>query len=142
MFIPNFRKKNFVQEAVPIRSLLSLLTLSDDHNVQRVVLSLYNALFNVAGRDKKVSMRRTMEELNIRNVILTKILIKEPSEEMKRQLFVTQINLFDEAANQMRIPVEAQDQVPPPPPAPPPLPVKIVHQLRANHHQTRGLCTN
>ena len=106
-----FRKNNFVQEAVPIRSLLSLLTLSDDHNVQRVVLSLYNALFNVATRDKKATMRRTIEELNIRNVILTKILIKEPSEEMKRQLFVTQINLFDEAANQMRIPVEAQDQV-------------------------------
>jgi len=68
-----FSKKNFVQEAVPIRSLLRLLFLSDDCHVQRVVLSLYNALFNISSRDQKLTMRRTMEELNIRNIILTKV---------------------------------------------------------------------
>ena len=93
-----------------IRSLLTLLTLCDDSHVQRVVLSLYNALFVVATRDAKISMRRTMEELNIRNIILTKILNKEQAEEMRRQLFITQVNLFDEAAHLMKIPVEAQDQ--------------------------------
>ena len=62
-----------MQEAVPIRSLLRLLLLSDDCHVQRVVLSLYNALFNISSRDHKLTMRRTMEELNIRNTILTKV---------------------------------------------------------------------
>ena len=39
-------------------------------------------------------------------------MIHEPSVEMKRQLFITQCNLFDEAAHLMRIPIEAQqDQV-------------------------------
>ena len=63
-----------MQEAVPVRSLLRLLLLSDDSQVQRVVLSLYNALFNIANRDQKLTMRRTMEELNIRNIILTKVI--------------------------------------------------------------------
>jgi len=74
--LPDFRKRHLVQEAVPIRSLLSLLTMSEDVQMYRVVLSLYNVLFGGAGRDKKLAMRRTVEELNIRNVILTKILPK------------------------------------------------------------------
>jgi hypothetical protein len=95
---------------VPIKNLLTLLTLSDDAHIQQFVLSLYNTIFVAASRDKKLTMRRTLEELNIRNIILTKILVKEQSEEMKRQLFITQVNLFDEAAHLMKIPVEAQDQ--------------------------------
>ena len=54
-------------------------------------------------------MRRHVEELNIRNVILTKILIKDQLDEMRRQLFIFQCLLFDDAASQMMIPVENQD---------------------------------
>lgn len=105
----HFSKRQSVQEAVSIRSLLSLLTLSDDFDLQRVILSLYNAIFSVAARDKKSSMRRHVEELNIRNVILTKILPKNPTDEMRRQIFIFQCFLFDDAASQMMIPVENQD---------------------------------
>ena len=109
--LPPFRsrKQQLVQEAVPIRSLLLLLPMSEDGALHCVVLSLYNALFASAARDKKAAMARTVEELNIRNFILTKILTKNQSEGLQRQVFILQCFLFEEAANLMMIPVENQD---------------------------------
>lgn len=101
-------KRNQVQESIPARSLLSLVTLTSETEVQISALSLYNTLFAVASRERKSNMRRTFEEMNTRDFILTKILPAAPSTEMKRQIFLTQCNLFDDAAYLMNLPVEDQ----------------------------------
>ena len=103
------RKQQLVQEVVQIKNLLLLLAMSEDGALHCVVISLYNALFAVASRDQKASMARTVEELNVRNFILTKILTKEQSEGLQRQVFIFQCSLFEDAANLMMIPVENQD---------------------------------
>ena len=103
------RKQKLVQATVQVPNLLLLLSMSDDPSLHCVVLSLYNAIFAVASREMKASMTQTVEKLNVRNFILTKILTKEQSEGLQRQVFVFQCFLFEEASNLMMIPVENQD---------------------------------
>lgn len=102
-------KVSYVEKAVSVPSLLALLQ-SDNSIVQQNALALFNALFKISDRAKKMKMKQAMEERKIRRVIIEHIIRKKPSEEMKQQLYILQSLLFNFLEDKMKTKVDINDQ--------------------------------
>ncbi|TRY63374.1 hypothetical protein TCAL_03651 [Tigriopus californicus] len=98
-----------IDRTISVASLLNFLQ-SDNSNIQRNALALFNSLFSLGDSSKKMKLKQLMEERNVRRTIVEHIIRRQPDSAMRYQLYVLQslhLNLLEKKMNTL---VENQDQ--------------------------------